>query len=268
MAKRKPAKKEKETVKPKVGIFSLTSCSGCQMRILDLEDVLLELLSKIDLVAFPLAKDVNEEGSLDIAIVEGAVVQKEEIARIKRLRERANILIAIGTCATYGGVPSIKDFGFQEEIEEAVYPDSSFLGSIDVYGIGHYVDVDYYIRGCPPEKEEILKVLKYLLVGNIPRNIEYPVCYECRLRENECFIVDRCKMCMGPLTHGGCGAPCPSFNIPCYGCRGPLDDSNPDALIDIFREEGFSEDDIKRMFIKFAGTSKKYLDLSDLHAND
>ncbi|MFH1722943.1 MAG: oxidoreductase [Candidatus Altiarchaeota archaeon] len=265
MAKKNNGKKGK---KPRVGIFSLTSCSGCQMRILDLEDVLLELLSKIDLVAFPLAKDENDEGPLDIAIVEGAVVQKEEISKIKHLRERAKILIALGTCATYGGVPSIKDFGYKEEIEEAVYPDSSFLGSIDVYGIAHYVDVDYYIRGCPPEKLEILKVLKYLLVGNIPRNIQYPVCFECRLRENECFIVDKEKMCMGPLTHGGCNAPCPSFGVPCYGCRGPLDDSNPEALIEIFRKEGFSEDDLKRMFIKFAGTSKKYLELRGLHAND
>ena len=63
---------------------------------------------------------------------------------------------------------------------------------------------------------------------------------------------------MGPITFGGCNALCPSNNIPCYGCRGPLDDSNVDALVELFKEKGVSREDIRRMFIKFAGTSKKF----------
>ncbi|MEM2918151.1 MAG: oxidoreductase [Candidatus Altiarchaeota archaeon] len=256
---------EKLGRKPKVGIFSLTSCEGCQIRILDLEENLLDIFSLVDIVNFHLTKGKNEEGPFDISFVEGAVVRKDEIEKLKEIRAKSKYLIALGTCASYGGVPSIKDFGFAEEIEKEVYHDPSFLDSLEnVYGIGHYVEVDYYLRGCPITKEEFLKVLKYLLIGNIPRNIEYPVCFECRMKENKCFLVqEKNKLCMGPITFGGCDAPCPSAGTPCYGCRGPLDDANVDALVDLFKDKGFSREDIERMFIKFAGTSKKFANVKD-----
>lgn len=250
---------EKLGHKPKVGIFSLTSCEGCQMRILDLEENLLEIFEKVDIINFHLMKGVNLKGPFDITFVEGAVVKKEEIKKIKEIRKRSKYMIALGTCASYGGVPSIKDFGFSEEIEREVYHDPSFLDSLEnVYGIGHYVEVDYYMRGCPIVKEEFLNVLKYLLIGRTPGDIAYPVCVQCRIEENKCFLIQENKLCMGPITFGGCNAPCPSNSIPCYGCRGPLDDSNVDALIELFKEKGVSRKDIERMFIKFAGTSKKF----------
>lgn len=255
---------EKLGRKPTVGIFALTSCEGCQMRILDLEENLLDIFGLVDIVNFHLAKGKNKEGPFDVSFVEGAVVTKKEIEKLKDIRQKSKYLIALGTCATYGGVPSIKDFGFAEELEREVYHDPSFLDSLEnVYGIGHYVEVDYYLRGCPIDKDEFLKVLKYLLIGNIPRNIEYPVCNECRIRENKCFLVQDKKLCMGPVTFGGCNAPCPTNSIPCYGCRGPLDDANVDALVDVFKNREVSRDDIERMFIKFAGTSKKFANVKD-----
>lgn len=251
--------------KPKVAIASLTSDSGCQMRILDLEDQLTDILEVIDLVYFPMAYSREHNPPYDVTLVEGAVVQKKEIETIKWLRENSSILVALGTCATYGGVPSIKNFGFAQELEKMVYPDPTFLESINVNGIGNYVKVDYFIRGCPIDKDEFVKVLKFLLAGKLPVHINYPVCAECRSRGNPCYLVEEDqKLCLGPITYGGCNAPCPTNKIPCYGCRGPLPDGNVEALVNLFKRKGIEKDHIKRMFFKFAGTSKKFQSIGEL----
>ncbi len=252
--------------KLKVGIFSLTSCSGCQVRMLDLEDNLLDIFKLVDIVHFPLLMNKDKPvKQYDVAFVEGAVTTDKQLKEIMRIRKKSKILIALGTCATYGGIPSIKDYGYTDEIEKTVYPDPvPFVHSLGVCGVYPHVKVDYFLRGCPPEKEEILRVLLEVVIGKkVPRNIDDPVCIECRAKENECLL-QKGELCMGPITYGGCGALCPSNNGVCYGCRGPFDDANVHSLLKLFENSGVSEEDIRRMFIKFAGTSKKFREARNL----
>ena len=257
--------KEKKNKKLVVGIFSLTSCSGCQIRLLDLEDVLLDIFKLVDITHFPLIKKNVHRKHYDVAFIEGAVTTEEQLKRVKRIRKQAKILIALGTCATYGGIPSIKDYGYREEIERIVYPKPvPFIHTLGVCGVYPHVEVDYFLRGCPPEKEEILRVLLEIVVGKkAPRNIDDPVCIECRAKENVCLL-QKGELCMGPITFGGCDALCPSNGRACYGCRGPFEDANVHALLELFEKIGVSEEDIRRMFIKFAGTSKKFREIRNI----
>lgn len=246
--------------RPKVGVFSITSCAGCQLSLLFMEDTILQVMEKVDIINFPLLKEENEEGPFDIAFIEGAVVREEEIEYIRKIREKSDIVIALGTCATYGGVPSIRDFGYEKDITEEVYPEPSYLHSVEVSGIGKYIKVDYFLRGCPINKEETVQLLKNILAGKkIPLHTNYPVCVECRARENPCLL-QAGKFCLGPVTYGGCKALCPSGGRSCYGCRGPLDDANVDALVSLFRKRGLTNEELKRIFVKFAGTSKKFIE--------
>jgi len=236
------AAKGKKGKKPVVGIFSFTSCEGCQFEILDCEDDLLELFSRTKVTHFPMGKATNEEGPFDITIVEGAITTPEEARKIKDLRKKSKFLIAIGSCASYGGVPAIKDFYTEEEIEVPVYHSTKIIKSIRADGIGHYVKVDYYMHGCPPNKCEFLTVMKDLLVGKTPRQPDYPVC----------------KPCMGPITNGGCDSVCTDHKIPCTGCRGPVEDATIDPLVHLYEKMGYTHDDIKRFFMGYAGTSKVF----------
>jgi len=243
--------------KPKIGIFSLTSCAGCQFNILFIGDELMGLFNNTDIIHFPMAKEDNDEGPYDIAFVEGCVTLKKEIAKVKEIRKKSKYLIALGTCATYGGIPSIKNFLNLEDVEEEVYEVSDTVQSLKAVGIGKYVKVDYFLRGCPFDKKEFMKVVKDLIVGKKPKEVQQPVCMECRENENECLLQEG-KTCMGPLTHGGCNSVCVNVDIPCTGCRGPLPDSNVSAEYELLKKHGIKKEDIILAFRKFAGTSKIY----------
>jgi coenzyme F420-reducing hydrogenase gamma subunit len=233
----------------------LTSCAGCQFEILDLEDELLNLFKAVDIVHFPMAKAKNEEGPFDIAFVEGAVSTEEEKAQLEKIRADSKYLVALGSCASYGGVPSIKDFYTEEEIEVPVYKSTSVVRSIRADGIGNYIKVDYFMHGCPPNKYEFLHVVKELIVGKIPKQPDFPVCKECRENKNVCLL-QLGKPCMGPITNGGCNSVCTNSRILCKGCRGPLEDANIDPLVSLYEKMGFTDEDMKRFFTGYAGTSK------------
>ncbi|MFH1787121.1 MAG: oxidoreductase [archaeon] len=238
----------------KVGFFGLTSCAGCHLSFVFIEDELLKFFEALDIQHFRMIGKKKLKGKFDLAFVEGAVVSKEDLQTVLDVRKRSKKVVALGTCATYGGVPAIKNYGHSEE---AHVHDKNNL-EVGVYGIGHYIDVDYYLRGCPPESSEIVKVTKELLVGqDIRRNVDFPVCKECRERGNECLL-QKGQYCMGPITYGGCHARCPSVGVQCLGCRGPLEDSNIEAAMELYEKNGYTKDDVKRMFIKFASTSRIY----------
>lgn len=217
--------------KPKIGLFSLTSCEGCLVQVLNLEDHLLDMFDRIDVPIFRLLKEERVEVPLDIAIVEGCVTRPDEETKINRIRESSKILVALGECASYGGVFMMRDF---ERVEAKVPPmDIPF----EARAIDHYVKVDHYVHGCPIDRRDFLRTFKALLQGKLIRPISYNICAECVLRENECFL-DKGKLCLGPITCGGDGALCPSQGKECTGCRGFAEDSNVEAFIDICRERG------------------------------
>ena len=93
---------------PTVGIFGLTGCAGDQLVILNCEDELLDIVGALDIRDFLMASSENDEDcALDIALVEGAVLSKRDEETLKRIRERAGMLVAIGTCAVWGGVAAM-----------------------------------------------------------------------------------------------------------------------------------------------------------------
>ena len=247
--------------KAKLGIVSFTSCQGCQWVFLDMEFV--EIMRHFEFADFPLLKEEKYKGMLDIVFVEGCITKKEQEKELARIRQRAKFLVAFGTCATFGGIPTIKNFLDVKNETEEPFQNPAVLKQIAAMGIDSNVKVDYFLRGCPPEKEEIAQVLKNFLAGKKPKQTTFPVCVECMKKGNACLLQEG-KPCMGPITHAGCDALCPSISIACYGCRGPLDDANVAAEVRLFKKHGIKIRDIKRYFRTFAGTSKVFKDVGKL----
>lgn len=244
--------------KPKVAIFSLTCCDGCQVRILDVDEAIIDVLGAVDIVAFPLGTSGSDmKGPYDIAFVEGSVVNKDDATMLKDIRSKTKVLVALGTCAVFGGVQSIRNFGDDRKIKSDVYGKKGiYQKHTSADGLDKYVKVDFCLKGCPIEKSEFVTLVKEVLAGKkrLYEN-ERSVCYECRMKGNECLL-EKGERCMGPVTFGGCDAVCTSNGYPCYGCRGTTDDANPDAHIDILLSKGFDKKDICRGYIMFAGESK------------
>lgn len=243
--------------KLKVGIFSLTCCQGCQWEVLDLEEVLIEIMHRVDVVHFPLIKEHNDSGKLDVAFIEGTIVTEEEKQKVLEVRAKSDFVVALGTCACFGGVPTIRSFFSKKEVETEVYDDPRVLNAVYAEGIGDVIDVDYYMRGCPITKEEFVAVIKQLLLGNKPKELEQPVCVECRAKGNKCLLLEG-EHCMGPVINGGCDALCPTEGHYCFGCRGPLKHANVDSIVKLYKKYGFGMKDITQYLNLFAGTSKVF----------
>jgi coenzyme F420-reducing hydrogenase gamma subunit len=217
--------------RPTVGIFGLTSCAGCQLNILNCEDELLALTGALDIRDFVMASSANDGAcSLDIALVEGAVVSKLDETALHRIRDRAKMLVAIGTCATCGGIARTSGARALKEL----------------------VKVDLSIPGCPIEKHEFLSAVTMLLQGDTPLLPEYPVCTECRTRENICLLTEEGRFCCGSVTLAGCHARCPSLGVPCVGCRGPTREANFESAAALLESQGYSPSETDRRLQTFA----------------
>ncbi|HYD53687.1 MAG TPA: hypothetical protein VEA99_13715 [Gemmatimonadaceae bacterium] len=241
-------------MKPRVGIFGLTGCAGDQLLILNCEDELLDLVQLVDFRDFTMAASSPDvDCTLDIAFVEGAVVTAEDEHLLRRTRDRARLLVAIGTCAIWGGVPGIPTTRPREELLHAVYGETATQWEVGrVRALREVVPVDAEISGCPIEKTEFLAALSSLLQGNLPALPRYAVCTECRIRENRCVLVSDGVLCCGPLTLAGCDARCPAVGVACIGCRGPAPDANVDSATRLFESKGYTHDDIARRLQVFA----------------
>ena len=248
--------------KPEVAVYKFTGCAGCQMELLRLENELLDIAGKIDIVYFMMAQSNVKLEPYDICFVEGSVSTPRELEEIKFIRAHTKTLIAFGDCAITGCVPSIKNWLPQSELERMVYKDPSRIKSIKLAGIGEYVPVDLVLPGCPPHKNLIAEAILSALRGIKPKLRMHPVCIECKLRENVCILTSLAKLCMGPVTRAGCGAICPTYGRECEGCYGPMSDANPSALAEEFRKLGMSSDDLVRKFRKYAGTTPEFKEVA------
>ena len=232
--------------KPTVGIFGLTGCAGDQLVVLNCEDELLDLVQLIDVKSFLMASSENDNDcELDIALVEGAVVTDHDEQILKAVRRRSKLLVAIGTCALWGGVAAGNRPDWRA-LFGAVYGAKSFdWSAAQSRPLSALVEVDAAITGCPIEKHELLQTIANLLNGQLPVATHYPVCTECKMRENACLMAGANAFCCGPVTAGGCGARCPTLGVACFGCRGPAPDANYASAIEIFAARGYSEHDIR-----------------------
>ena len=233
--------------KPKVAFFDFTSCEGCQLNKLNLEDELLGLLELVDIVEFREAMD-DKADEYDIAFVEGSISTPKCVERIHDIRRRSKILVALGSCAVTGGINAMKNLHAPEWIKETVYGDDKYLfPSMPVQPVSEVVKVDYVVRGCPMSTPEFLHVLKSLVLGRKPEIFDHAVCVECKLKENEC-VLDRGMFCLGPISCAGCEAICPTYGQYCTGCRGLVSNVNEKGAVDMLKNHGFSvKEAINRM---------------------
>ena len=196
--------------KPIIAITSLTCCEGCQVAVLDLGQRLLDLFEHASIGDFIMFEDNPDVKNYDAVFVEGAPITKENIARLKKLREKSKMLVALGACAALGGIAEIKNYQDKNERLKYVYKNIEAINNPDIKPLSHYVKVDFELKGCPINKEEFLTVAKQIIAGVSPKIPERPVCYECQLWQNKCLLQEG-KPCLGPVILGGCGAPCPRW---------------------------------------------------------
>ena len=239
--------------RPTIAIAGLTACSGCQLTLLNCEEELPEIAARFIFDYFPMG--ITERvitGPIDVAFVEGAVSTPDDLDILIKLRSRSRFLVAFGTCALWGGVAAMKNHESRKVLAESIY--GTAAGEMKTFNPGpfhHFVKVDFSITGCPPEKGELLATLASLLRGTVPVLPEYPVCTECRNRENLCLLMERNELCLGPIVRAGCNARCPSVGIKCEGCRGPAGEANVAAEMELLLEKGFSREEVTGRMQRF-----------------
>jgi coenzyme F420-reducing hydrogenase gamma subunit len=238
--------------KPRLAIFDLACCEGCQLQIVNMEDELLSLLSVVDPVEWREALS-NQSDTYDVAIIEGSITRQSDEDKVKEIRERATYVIAMGACATFGGVNKLKNKFAIHDVKETVYGDAADMPHLDTFkvkALHETVKVDFEVQGCPIDASELAYVVKSLLAGKTPRLPDYPVCVECKMKENGCRY-DNDEICLGPLTRAGCDARCPSNGYWCFGCRGFLPDANTAAAAKVMSQYGKSVEDLESKMALF-----------------
>ena len=235
-------------MKPKVAFFDFASCEGCQLALLNCEDELLDILGQVELVEFREAISEKTE-RYDIAFIEGSIHREQDMERLRDVRSRAKVLVALGACACNGNVQARSNFVAPAENYKAVYGEEDrnrvqidgeywpLWAHTRVRAVHEVVKVDYQLRGCPMEPAEFLHLVKSLLTGREPYFPANAVCVECKKNENEC-VFDRGLACFGPIAYGGCNAVCVNGGHLCDGCRGLLPYANVEAHRQMLRDKG------------------------------
>jgi coenzyme F420-reducing hydrogenase gamma subunit len=235
------------TRRPRLAVFKFSSCDGCQLSLLDLEDELLAIASQVEVAYFLEAASNPKGGRYDVALVEGSIASPGDVERIKDIRRRSRVLIAIGACATAGGIQALRNFGDLQEFASAVYPRPQQLRVLaSSTPISDHVHVDLELQGCPVDRRQLLDVVLALLHRRRAVVPGHSVCVECKLRGNECVLVADGLACLGPITRAGCGAICPAYGRGCYGCFGPAETFNARSLTARWKELGDRKPDVVR----------------------
>ncbi len=229
--------------KLKIAIFDLTDCEGCELEFLNLREKLLDLLNRVEILNWRLIVDEEKWKDIDYAFVEGTPIKPDEIKLLKKIRENAKYVVALGTCACTGGIPALIDPAKREKVFKQIYPGRDPKNSQPAKPIAHYIKIDFAIGGCPVNSADIERFLASVLAGKMPVQKTYPVCLACKARQNKCLLLEG-KPCMGPVTAAGCNAICPTFGFPCFGCLGPIEGANVKALYHRFKDIGMNEKEI------------------------
>ncbi len=234
------------TAKPRVAFFDFACCEGCQLQIPNLEEDIIGLLGLVDVVEFREAITGKAE-SYDIAFIEGSITRKADEERVKDIRKRSGLIVSYGQCAVTGGINRLKNnWSSLDAVKQEVYGASAGMPHLDSYetkGVCEVVKVDLDIPGCPINRNEFLRIVKELSLGKIPRLPDYPVCVECKMKENVC-LYDYGKMCLGPLTRAGCEAICPSNGVVCEACRGTVTNPNKHAMHEVLAKYNLTVEQI------------------------
>lgn len=240
--------------RPRVGFFEFTSCEGCQLQLLNDEERLPAFLDLIEIVAFREIMSESEE-VFDIAVVEGSISCEEEIPRLRDIRRITRTVVALGSCACFGGINQLRN-----RFAEPAWPMQRVYGGQrlpvtplpEVLPLAAVIEVDVRIFGCPVHKQEVERIFCDLVLGKRFAVPKYPVCMECSARSIVCRY-DLDDICLGPVTRGGCGAWCPAGGGTCHGCRGPAEAANIDQLLATVRHKKLGEDELFARMALFGG---------------
>jgi len=241
--------------KKKLAVWKFASCDGCQLSLLDCEDELLQIADELEISYFLEASSAAARGPYDVSLVEGSITTLHDAERIREVRASSRALITIGACATSGGIQALRNFADVEEFTRIVYAQPDYISTLaSSTPISANVPVDFELQGCPISKQQLLEVISAYLYGRRPRVRAHSVCFECKRRGNVCVMVAHGTPCLGPVTHAGCGALCPSYDRGCYGCFGPMESPNTGSLAGWFEHHGTEGEDVVRMYrLLYAG---------------
>ncbi len=224
-------------VLPCIAVESLTGCAGELLVILENMD---KLLPFVRVVSFPFAQSHNENRPVDISFVEGSVSQPHDLEKLKRIRANSRWLVAVGNCAVWGCVQKGACTHCKAEtLMHSVYGEDSKIAVMEATPLEEHVRVDVKLSGCPINATQFLAITANLLRDHLPLITHKPVCLECKLKENPCVLIEDNLPCLGPVTSAGCGALCPSVGAACYGCWGPCESPQMDAMATVLEEKGY-----------------------------
>jgi sulfhydrogenase subunit delta len=253
--------------KPKLAVWKFASCDGCQLSLLDCEDELLAVAGNIDIAYFPEASRAMVRGPYDVSLVEGSITTAHDAERIHRVRRQSATLITIGACATAGGIQALRNFKDVREFTRLVYAHPEYIETLATSTpISAHVQVDFELRGCPIDKRQLLELITATLHKRKPNIPNYSVCMECKQRGTVCVLVTG-QPCLGPVTHAGCGALCPSYGRGCYGCFGPKETPNTISLSRKLAQEGMDERDLNRVYRTFNSAAEPFRQEGDRHGS-
>ncbi len=252
--------------KPKLAVWKFASCDGCQLSLLDCEDELLAVATEIEIANFPEASRAVVKGPYDLSLVEGSITTAHDAERIHQVRRASKRLITIGACATSGGIQALRNFQEVRDFISLVYATPAYIHTLNKSTpIADHVPVDFELQGCPINKAQLLEVISAFLHQRKPNTPPHSVCIECKRRANVCVMVARGTLCLGPVTHAGCGALCPAYHRGCYGCFGPMESPNTKSLSQQFVQMGVKDDELVRLFRGIAAYSEPFRKESEAH---
>jgi F420-non-reducing hydrogenase small subunit len=264
---------EERMAKLKLALYWAAACGGCDVAVLDINEKILDVAQLADIVFWPIALDFKyhhveamEDNAIDVCLFNGAIRSSEQESIARLLRAKSKAMVAFGSCACFGGIPALANFASRDEVMRRAYieaPSNDNSGATlpqvrttvpegelelpelydTVLTLAQVVDVEYFIPGCPPPVDLILKVVEALATNSLPPPgaviaSEKTLCDECERKKEDKKISrihrpheiipdpERCLLeqgiiCCGPATRGGCGALCIKANMPCRGCFGP-----------------------------------------------
>ncbi len=169
-------------VKPRVATIWLEGCSGCHMSFLDMDERLVELAARMDLVYSPLMDIKTFPENVDVTLIEGAVNTREDLKKLREIRARTRVLVSFGDCAVTGNVPSMRNEIALEDVLHRAYVENATVNQgLPTFGedgvppllprarpLHEFVPVELFIPGCPPPADAIHHVVSELLAGRMP----------------------------------------------------------------------------------------------------
>jgi len=213
----------------RLAVFDLTDCEGCELQFLVLKEKLAKRGEDFQVANWRLLDDTGDPGPFDVTFIEGSPITESDIEVIKRARAVSKKIITLGVCAVFGGVQAAIPENQRNRYLAEIYGENYKSSSRAPKPVSYYIDVDIHLPGCPVNPEELERLLSSVSANKKFNPVRHPVCLDCKISSNTCLFIED-GFCLGPVTRGGCGAPCPKAGLRCYGCFGPMEDANLEAL--------------------------------------